>query len=589
MLVTGRSLTGLLRRLWQQTSPKRRLQAGILFALMVATSLAEVASIGMVVPFLGVLVSPERVYEHAFAQTYIEGLGLHQPRDLILPITVLFFVIALLAAAMRITLLWVQIRFSAALATEFSTKTYQRTLYQPYAFHISQNSSEILAGVSKAGELGNMLITPSLVFLSSTFFLCMILSALMAIDPLVALSALFGFASIYTVIAVLTKRRLERDSRKMSVESGRMIQALQEGLGGIRDVLIEGTQATFTDIYRSASAPFRSAVASINIVSQSPRILVEVLGMLLIAAIAYVLSTADEGLQHAIPVLGALAMGAQRLLPALQQAYASITALRGNRDSIESALSLLERPMPVAVSFESIKPLPFRQGITLDGLSFRYAPDGPWVLKNIGLIIPKGSKFGFIGATGSGKSTLLDIVMGLLPPSQGKLLIDGQAVSPHTLRAWQVHVAHVPQAIYLADATIAENIAFGVPKDKIDFERVKQAARQAQIADTIEGWVQEYQTIVGERGVRLSGGQRQRIGIARALYKQADVIIFDEATSALDNETELEVMQAIESLGDNVTILIIAHRLTTLRMCSRVVELAQGSIQRIGSYADILH
>lgn len=587
--MTRDSIASLLRRLWQLTSPKRRLQISILFVLMVVASLAEVVSIGMVVPFLGVLVTPERVFEHAFTQTYIQALGLRQPRELLLPITALFCAAALLAAAMRITLLWTQIRFSAALATEFSIKTYQRTLYQPYAFHISQNSSEILAGVSKAGELGNMLITPSLAFLSSTFLLCMILLALMAIDPHVALSAFLGFASIYTVIAVLTKRRLERDSRMISVESGRMIQALQEGLGGIRDVLIDGTQATFTDIYRGASAPFRRAVANINIVSQSPRILVEVLGMLLIAAIAYFLSAADEGLQRAIPVLGALAMGAQRLLPALQQAYASITVLRGNRDSVSSALSLLERQMPVAVSFESAQPLPFKRGIILEGLSFRYAPDGPWVLKNIGLTIPKGSKFGFIGATGSGKSTLLDIVMGLLPPSQGKLLIDGQTVSPRTLRAWQAHVAHVPQAIYLADATIAENIAFGVPKDMIDFERVKQAARQAQIADTIEDWEQQYQTIVGERGVRLSGGQRQRIGIARALYKQADVIIFDEATSALDNETELEVMQAIESLGDDVTILIIAHRLTTLRMCSRVVELAQGSIQRIGSYADILH
>jgi ATP-binding cassette subfamily B protein len=233
--------------------------------------------------------------------------------------------------------------------------------------------------------------------------------------------------------------------------------------------------------------------------------------------------------------------------------------------------------------------LPFQKEIGIKCLSFRYTLQTPWVLNNLNLTIAKGSRVGFVGTTGSGKSTLLDIVMGLLQPTDGALEIDGQIVTPANNRAWQAHIAHVPQAIFLADSTIEENIAFGVPKDQIDPERVRQAAQQAQISEIIETWPKQYQTFIGERGIRLSGGQRQRIGIARALYKQADVIIFDEATSALDNETEQAVMQAIESLSEDLTILIIAHRLTTLKNCTQIVELGDGGIKRAGIYQDIVN
>jgi ATP-binding cassette subfamily B protein len=232
--------------------------------------------------------------------------------------------------------------------------------------------------------------------------------------------------------------------------------------------------------------------------------------------------------------------------------------------------------------------MPFEQAITLKGVSFRYGDDLPWVLRGIDLTIPRGSRVGFIGETGSGKSTGIDLIMGLLPPVEGSLEIDGQAVIPATCRGWQAHLAHVPQAIFLADGTIAENIAFGVPSGQIDRDRVRSAARGAQIASVIEGWAEQYDTVVGERGVRLSGGQRQRIGIARALYKSADVIVLDEATSALDTTTEEAVMRTIEGLGCDTTVLIVAHRLSTLRTCDRVVELRGGRIARVGTYAELV-
>jgi ATP-binding cassette subfamily B protein len=250
---------------------------------------------------------------------------------------------------------------------------------------------------------------------------------------------------------------------------------------------------------------------------------------------------------------------------------------------------LLDQPLPDYADLPPAKPLPFHKFIGFNQLSFQYSPQTPLVLKNIDLTIPKGSRVGFIGKTGSGKSTLLDIVMGLLLPTEGMIEIDRQPITMGNYRAWQAHIAHVPQAIFLADSTVEVNIAFGIPLDQIDHERIRQAARQAQIADIIESWPNQYQTFVGERGIRLSGGQRQRIGIARALYKRADVIIFDEATSALDNETEQAVIEAIEVLNEDITILIVAHRLTTLRNCTLIVELGDGEIKRTGTYQEIVN
>jgi ATP-binding cassette subfamily B protein len=309
---------------------------------------------------------------------------------------------------------------------------------------------------------------------------------------------------------------------------------------------------------------------------------------MLIAALAYTLAQQSDGIAKAIPVLGALALGAQRMLPMMQQAYASWSSIQGGQASLKDTLDLLDQPLPDYASHPSVNPLPFRNRVLLNQLSFRYSPQSPWVLKDINLHIIKGSRVGFTGTTGSGKSTLLDIVMGLLVPTEGSFEVDGQVITTSNHRAWQAHIAHVPQVIFLADSSIEENVAFGQQKNKIDHERVRRAASQAQIADTIETWPDKYQTFVGERGIRLSGGQRQRIGIARALYKQADVIIFDEATSALDNETEQAVMQAIEGLSEDLTILIIAHRLTTLRNCTQIVELADGGVRRIGSYQEIV-
>jgi ABC-type multidrug transport system fused ATPase/permease subunit len=410
---------------------------------------------------------------------------------------------------------------------------------------------------------------------SSAILLGAILLTLLSVDPLTALAAFGGFGTIYVLIIRFVRKRLARNSKTISRETTQRIKSLQEGLGGIRDVLIDGSQAAYCEIYRNSDYPLRHAEGSSAFISASPRYGMEALGMLLIAALAYALAQQPDGLSRAIPVLGALALGAQRLLPVLQQAYMAWTGIQGGRDSLQDAIELLDQPLPDFADQPSPAPLSFCQDIRLRNLSFRYAEDAPWVIRDMDLSIKKGSRVGFVGTTGSGKSTLLDITMGLLPPTAGVLEIDGLVITAANTRAWQAHIAHVPQAIYLADSTIEENIAFGIPKAMIDPQRIRHVARQAQIAETIEAWPEQYRTFVGERGVRLSGGQRQRIGIARALYKQADVIIFDEATSALDNETEEAVMQAIEGLSSELTILIIAHRLTTLKGCTHIVQVGE--------------
>ena len=579
----------LLARLWRHISSRRRGQLGLLLVLMLIASFAEILSIGAVLPFLGVLTMPERVFEHSLAQPFIQILGLTESAQLLLPLTITFGLAAVVAGAMRLWLLWASIRLSYATGADLSISIYRRTLYQPYEIHVARNSSGVINGIwSKAKGVIGGVIVPVLTLISASIMLIIILIAMLSVEPLIALAAFGGFGLIYASIIRITRIKKIRNSKTMAHESTQVFKSLQEGLGGIRDVLIDGSQEAYCHIYRKADLPLRHAQGINQFIGQSPRFGMEALGMLLISVLAYTLAQQADGIAKAIPILGALALGAQRLLPVMQQAYAAWTSIQTTQVSLQDTLDLLDQPLPDYADQPAAKPLPFQQQIKLNQLSFRYSPETAWVLRNLDLNITKGSRIGIIGATGSGKSTLLDIVMGLLRPSEGSLEIDGQPVTIENHRAWQAHIAHVPQDIFLADSTIEENIAFGIPKDQIDHERVRQAAQQAQIADSIDTWPKQYQTFVGERGVRLSGGQRQRIGIARALYKQADVIIFDEATSALDNETEQGVMQAIEGLSTELTILIIAHRLSTLRNCTQIVELGSGRILRTGSYQNIV-
>ncbi len=583
------STINLLKQLWRHISLRRRVQFGLLLILMLLTSFAEIISIGAVLPFLSVLIVPERIFELPFAQPFIEALKLTEPKQLLLPLTISFCLAALIAGVMRLLLLWANTRLSFAAGADLNIQIYRRTLYQPYQKHCIRNSSEVIDGISgKADAVIYGIILPSLTFISSIWMLTTILTALFIVQPIVTLVAFGGFSFIYLAIVLATRKQLIADGEDVARESTQVIKLIQEGLGGIRDVIIDGNQETHCKIYQNTDSRLRRAQSNSLFIGASPRYGMEALGIIFIAILSYSLTQQAEGVSQVIPLLGTLALGAQRLLPVLQQAYGSWAQINSKRAILRDILELLDQSLPVYLDKTNIL-IPFKQTISLNQISFRYDKQGDNVLNQINLTISKGGRIGFVGPTGSGKSTLIDIIMGLLEPTIGSLQVDGQTVSAINCRSWQAHIAHVPQAIFLADGTVEENIAFGIPRNQIDQARVKQAAEKAQISISIESWPKQYQTVVGERGIRLSGGQRQRIGIARALYKQADVIIFDEATSALDSETEQAVMQSIESLSKDLTLLIIAHRLTTLRNCSQIVELEMGGIKWIGSYQDLVN
>jgi ATP-binding cassette subfamily B protein len=568
---------------------RRQRQFFLLLGLMLVASFAEVCSVASVLPFLGALTAPEKVFSYPAAQPVIRLLAIQSPQQLLLPVAIGFCAAALLAGGVRLLLVYMTTRFSFAVGADLSLDAYRRTLYQPYTVHISRNSSELINGIlNQTWTIVGGVLVPMLTLLSSTILLCGIFFGLLAIDSVIAIGAVVIFGTIYGAILGFTRRSLQRNSESVTRESTQVLKSLQEGLGGIRDVLIDGTQEVYCRVYHQADLRGRLAQAYNSFISASPRYVIETLGMVLIAGFAYALSQREGGVVAAIPVLGTLALGAQRLLPILQQGYSALAITRGSESSLRAVLNLLDQPLPSAATGDTASRVSFENNLSLRNVGFRYRPNAPRVLDKVNLTLQKGSRIGFIGATGSGKSTLLDILMGLLEPTEGAVTVDGVVLNAGNQRSWQGLIAHVPQSIFLADSSVAENIAFGVPRAEVDFIRVREAARQAQLADVIETWPAKYDTMVGERGVRLSGGQRQRIGIARALYKRASVIIFDEATSALDNETERTLMNAINGLGSELTILIIAHRLTTLKDCDLVVEIGDGGVKRVGQYADLV-
>jgi ABC-type bacteriocin/lantibiotic exporter with double-glycine peptidase domain len=545
-----------------------------------------VLSLSAIVPFLALLADPVQPIQRPLVAQVVATLGLSDAEDIRWQLTLLFASTAVAAGVVRFVLIYAIAKLNYGIGHELGAEVYRRTLYQPYEVHVARNSSAIMGGINKV-DIVVFLVFSLLNAGSAILMALFIITALVLIDPLVATAALLGFGSIYATVSVFTRKRLDSNSQVINSAYNNRVQSMQEGLGGIRDVLLDHTQPMFAHRFKQIDWPLRQAQASNSIIGPSPRFAVEALGMVLIALVGYYMTSSGGGIAAAIPTLGALALGAQRLMPMLQQTYQGWVTFAGNRQALVDVVELLQQAVARETQAQ-VAPLPFEREIRLENVSFRYQPHLPLVLHQLELTIPKGARMGLIGTTGSGKSTVMDLLMGLLQPGSGQIFVDNTPLTGTARLAWQRNVAHVPQAIFLADASFAENIAFGVPAEQIDLVRVHRAAQQAQIAEVIESSSGNYAALVGERGVRLSGGQRQRIGIARALYKQAKVLVFDEATSALDSETEADVMKAIESLGRELTIVLIAHRLTTLQGCDIIYRLDQGSVVSAGGCNELL-
>jgi ABC-type multidrug transport system fused ATPase/permease subunit len=563
---------------WDSCPSRRRMQFIATFLAIIGNSIIEMISLASLIPFLSVLSDPNRFWESATVRSYAAWFGIHSVIQSIPVVCFAFGLMTIISSASRTLTLVSNARTTMQIGADLSRLMFERTLRQPYGVHSNQNSSTAITNVTQnVAAFVNGVLYPFVQLVTSTLTVVGILSTLIVVNWWVALTAIVVFGGAYIGTIHFTSGKHQRNSMAIVAAQDSIVKSLHEGLGAIRDVIIDNNHAFYSSTYAAADLRLRLAHHNSYILSATPKYILEAIAMLMICIIAFILSQGESRLLGAIPILGAIAMGAQRLLPAMQVAFGSWTTILSNvhgLDRIVEVLTCEQTPMPnVAITACNVN-----STITFDSVSFKYSPNSMLALKELSFEVSKGERIGIIGATGSGKSTTMDLLLGLLQPSSGQILIDDEPLVGDKVFAWQKSLSHVPQVIYLADASIAENIAFGLPKDKIDMEQVHRAARLAQIADHIESLEAGYDTFVGERGIRLSGGQRQRLGIARALYKNATVLVFDEATSALDDETEADLMKAIDGLSKDLTVIMIAHRLSTVRRCDKILKLHKGKV-----------
>lgn len=578
-------LAGILRLI---NSARRRQLVGML-ALMLISAVAELATIASVVPFLTLVASLESGSELG-RQTRIvsEAANMLGMAPITLS-TVALIAIALVSGALRMALVWYGQKFAFGVGQDLSTSVYARMLSQPYSYHVEHNSSETISSLQKIDIVVGLSLLPAMQAATSVIVAAAIVAVLFAVDPVTAGGAMGAFVIIYGAITFLTRKSLHANSRLIAQVLPSRVQVVQEGLGGIRDVILDRSQAVFIQVFDRLTATLRHAQTLNGFFGAAPRFVVEASGVAVIALIALYVSARPGGVTGALPMLGALALGAQRLIPLVQQIYVSWSQIAGSSATTSDVLELLRLPLPLShVTDRVTGAVSFDGSIVLEAVTFRYPAASRDALRAVDLQIAKGERIGLIGKTGSGKSTLVDILMGLIDPTSGEMRVGGKPLDLSSKPAWQSKIAHVPQAIYLSDGSIAANIAFGTDPAAVNVDRVRDAARRADIDDFVAGLPQGYATTIGERGVRLSGGQRQRIGIARALYKGAQVLILDEATSALDDATEASVIRSIEALEGDLTIVMIAHRLSTLAECDRVLRLEDGRIVASGSFAEVV-
>jgi ABC-type multidrug transport system fused ATPase/permease subunit len=567
--------TRSLTQLYAVIPPRRRREAWLLALLTAAGAASEVVAIGSVVPFLALLADSAAGERYGWARNLFEAVGAQSRGEQLVVATAALCLGALAAALFKIMLVRKTQNFAFSIGHEISVEAQRRMLLQPYSWHLAHNSSEQLAAIGKVEVVASTVLLPLMQSIAATALIFVVVVALLQIAPIATLVAGVGLGAAYYALGLHARRRLQSNSLRLRSAFEQRIRIVQEGLGGIRDLILDGSHRNVIDEFRAVDFDLAQARADSGFIATVPRYLIEPAGILIMAAVALYLSREQGGLVAALPALGALAFGAQRLLPLVQQLYNGWSSVAANKSLVDDVVQQLRLPIPSTVG-PAPRRLPFHDSIEFRRVSFIYAGAAQPSVRDLSFTVRRGSRVALLGPTGSGKSTTADLLMGLLEPSEGIIVVDGAELDSAKLPGWRSNIAHVPQILFLADASIAQNIAMGA---QFDMGRVQEAIALAQLDEFVSQLPEGYHTRVGERAIRISGGQRQRLALARAIYKASPLLVLDEATSALDDDTEAAIAGALDVLQhQGRTIVIIAHRSKLIGTCTGLIKLANGRI-----------
>ncbi len=586
-------MINVYRQIFSLLDKTERRQFWLLTCLMVLVAIVEIAGIGAVLVLLNVLADPSSFRSNQGLSLLYDWLGVASNFQFQVILSAIVLVIVLAGLVIKAGGGYAAIRFSAMRGYSISSRLLGAYLGQPYVWFLDRNSSEI--GAKVLGEVDGLVarvIAPALRLIAGVLTAVAIFALLMVVDPIVTLLSGTMLGLSYAMIYMKLRERMRRQGEDIMEAYAQRFRIAQEATGGIKDVKLLGIEKSYVETYAKAARKAATSNATMGAMSDLPRFALEAITFgTMLALVLLLLLRSGGDITDIVPTLGVFAFSIMRLLPALQQIYHALATIRGARavlDTISADYASALGNSTVHPGVEA-EPLRLEQRLELSGVHFAYPTAGRPTLQGVDIVIPARTTVGIVGGTGAGKTTLVDLVLGLLTPDQGTISVDGTTVTPGNLRAWQGALGYVPQTIFLTDDTIAANIAFGVPKDQIDFAAVERAARIAALHDfVLSDLPLGYLTVVGERGVRLSGGQRQRIGIARALYRDPTLLIMDEATSALDNITERVVMEAVQNIRDDKTIILIAHRLTTVKACDTIFVMDHGRLLAQGTYDELV-
>ena len=579
----------VIRKLRDLLSRRDQRLAVVLLGMMLGGAILEMVGVAAIPAFIALLSDPSRLTKYRPIKRALDMWPAHSQRELVLAGAAVLLAIFVIKNVYATVLLLVQSRYATRRQVSIARRLFEAYLRAPYTFHLQRNSAELQRNANnEAMDVVGGVLLPGLTLTLETATSVAILGLLLLAEPFVSVIALVLLGGATALFIKTVRRRLNYYGKLAQDFRLRMIQSVNESLGSIKVTTVLGRADHFLRSYGGHVDGFADATRFKMVMAELPRLYLETVAMIGMLGIAALLLMQNRPIESVIPTLSLLAVAIVRMIPSFNRITAGLTSIRFGRFSLDAVhRDLCELDLGRDASCLTRQEASFEHELRLEGVSFRYEGAAADSLADVSLCIPRGSAVGIVGPTGSGKTTLVDVIIGLLRPTEGRLLIDGVELSGRE-SAWQRRLGYVPQDVYLVDDSIRRNIAFGISEAEIDEQSVLQAVVAAQLSEFISSLPDGLNTIVGDRGVRLSGGQRQRIGIARALYHRPDVLVMDEATSSLDSETEQYVMEAVEKMRGHTTMIIIAHRMSTVRACDRLFVLRGGALVESGSYEDLL-